>query len=204
MTAKLHVLMGVLIGFFILIGSLTCQSEEMNTIVPSIKATDQPTRDKRIDDLFAGKANVGNSKSAQQFEMKDDIGLPVSPPEFLRDPETKSKYLAALRAYYTYRTKGLEHRSKVFVWQLFSAKIIFGIVLMLVVAGIYFAGVQFHMGIKQVQNEGGTSGLATSEFSASLKGIKISSPVMGILILTISLAFFYLYLIYVYPIEDIF
>jgi hypothetical protein len=32
------------------------------------------------------------------------------------------------------------------------------------------------------------------------KGIKISSPVLGVIILTISLAFFYLYLKSVYPI----
>jgi hypothetical protein len=35
-------------------------------------------------------------------------------------------------------------------------------------------------------------------------GIKVSSPVLGVVILVISLAFFYFYLVYVYPIENIF
>jgi hypothetical protein len=37
------------------------------------------------------------------------------------------------------------------------------------------------------------------EFSG--KGIKVSSPVLGVVILAISLGFFYLYLRHVYPIE---
>jgi len=31
----------------------------------------------------------------------------------------------------------------------------------------------------------------------------VASPVLGVVILVISLAFFYLYLVYVYPIEEI-
>jgi len=203
---KKYVLAGVIVGLFVLIGSSSCQSEEVDAIAPSITSPDQSKEFKRLDALLSGRASldIGGGEVALPVGIKGDIGLPASPPDFLNDPDTKSKYLTALRAYYIYRTKGLEHRSKVFVWQLFSAKIIFGIVLMLVVSGIYFAGVQFHMGIKQARNEGNSNGLTPSEFSASLKGIKVSSPVMGIIILSISLAFFYLYLIYVYPIEDIF
>lgn len=43
-----------------------------------------------------------------------------------------------------------------------------------------------------------------TEFSASLKGLSVKSPVLGVITLAISLAFFYLYLVFVYPIEDIF
>lgn len=38
----------------------------------------------------------------------------------------------------------------------------------------------------------------------STSGIKVSSPVLGVIILALSLAFFYLYLVYVYPIKEIF
>jgi len=34
-------------------------------------------------------------------------------------------------------------------------------------------------------------------------GLKVSSPVLGVIILVISLAFFYLYLVYVYPIGEL-
>jgi hypothetical protein len=37
----------------------------------------------------------------------------------------------------------------------------------------------------------------------STAGLKVSSPVLGVIILVISLAFFYLYLVYVYPISEI-
>ncbi len=44
----------------------------------------------------------------------------------------------------------------------------------------------------------------TTEIVASVKGIKVSSPILGVIILVISLLFFYLYLVYVYPITEIF
>ena len=66
------------------------------------------------------------------------------------------------------------------------------------------AAVQFHIGIGRKDSISPGEGEDRTEFSASLKGIKVSSPILGVVILIISLAFFYLYLVYVYPIEDIF
>lgn len=47
----------------------------------------------------------------------------------------------------------------------------------------------------------GDSGAST--FEASLKGIKISSSVIGLIVLAMSMAFFYLYLKFVYPIQTL-
>jgi hypothetical protein len=44
----------------------------------------------------------------------------------------------------------------------------------------------------------------STTLEASATGIKLSSPVLGVIILALSLAFFYLYLVHVYPIEEIF
>jgi hypothetical protein len=41
-----------------------------------------------------------------------------------------------------------------------------------------------------------------SPIELSTGGLKISSPVLGVIILGLSLAFFYLYLVYVYPIAE--
>ncbi len=143
------------------------------------------------------KNNTG-SKPVQPGEQ--DPMLPESPPSTaFADQSTLQAYQQSLKAYYAYRQTGLKHRGKVFQWQLFSAKVIFVVVLILVAAGIYFAAVQFHLGMK-LQN--GQS--MQTELSATTEGIKVSSPVLGVIILVISLAFFYLYLVYVYPIEDIF
>jgi hypothetical protein len=39
------------------------------------------------------------------------------------------------------------------------------------------------------------------EIEVSASGAKVSTPVIGVIILTLSLAFFYLYLKFVFPIE---
>ncbi len=126
----------------------------------------------------------------RQDSLSRDPMLPDSPGAFMEDSLTSKKYQVALQEYYDYHVSGLKHRSKVFTWQLFSSKII-------------FAAVQFHVGVKQAK-ENSKDFNDRTEISASAKGIKVSSPVLGVIILVISLAFFYLYLIYVFPIEDIF
>jgi len=94
----------------------------------------------------------------------------------------------------------------VFRWQALSSIIIFYSVLVLVFAGILFSGIQFYKSMKfagDKEKEGKTN-QALTEFEASASGIKVSSPVLGVIILVISLAFFYLYLVYVYPIQETF
>ncbi|MGR9054122.1 MAG: hypothetical protein ACU84J_15900 [Gammaproteobacteria bacterium] len=145
---------------------------------------------------FDSKKDTG-SKPARPGES--DPMLPESPESVFADQSTLQAYRQSLKAYYGYRQSGLEHRSKVFQWQLLSAKLIFVVVLILVAAGIYFAAVQFHYGMKRQNGES-----MQTELSATTEGLKVSSPVLGVIILVISLAFFYLYLVYVYPIEDIF
>jgi hypothetical protein len=76
------------------------------------------------------------------------------------------------------------------------------VVIVLVLAGIYFAAVQFHYGMKH--RKPGEAGEESTEFVVSLKSLKVKSPVLGVIILVISLVFFYLYLVYVYPIVNVF
>jgi hypothetical protein len=148
--------------------------------------------------------------------------MPQYPPS-LDDPVMKAKYLEAMNGYYDYHTAGYIHRGRVFQWQLLSSKIIFIIVTLLVFSGVYFAALQFHEGMRRRATEHLTSTSKSSsgsaeggnaqapgvnseitKFSASAKGIEVSSPVLGVIILVISLAFFYLYLVYVYPITEFF
>jgi hypothetical protein len=115
------------------------------------------------------------------------------------EPTTREQYEAALRGYYTYRIEGYHHRQKVLEWQLEASKIIFTVVLLVVLAGVYFAAVQFHVGLNHRSKEA-----AATEIDASLKGIRVSSHVLGVIILALSLAFFYCYLTYVYPVTETF
>jgi hypothetical protein len=129
----------------------------------------------------------------------DEAGVvPAAPPEWLKDEATNTAFLEAMQAYYAYRVAGLQHRSRVFQWQLFSSRVIFAVVLVLVGAGIIFAALQFRAGLRP---GGGGSGVTEIDLSAT--SVKVSSPVLGVIILVISLAFFYLYLVYVYPITEI-
>ena len=110
------------------------------------------------------------------------------------DVETQQICWKAYQASLGYFETGLEHRTRVFHWQHLSTRIIFFVVLSLVFAGLFFAWVQFRQGSQDQDHE----------VEISMQGIKVSSPVLGVIILTLSLAFFYLYLVYVYPIQEIF
>jgi hypothetical protein len=170
----------------------------------------------------AGSSDVSDPGPEDAIRKLKEI-MPQSPPSGIDAPGMKAKYLEAMNGYYEYHTAGYLHRGRVFQWQLLSSKIIFVIVTLLVFSGIYFAALQFHEGMRRRAAEHLTaaskavgaaaeSGSAPvpvvnseiTKLSASTKGIEVSSPVLGVVILVISLAFFYLYLVYVYPITELF
>jgi len=138
---------------------------------------------------------TGTSPQPRTEGVKPVIPSPPDPVGL--DPKTNERYQASLQRYYEYLFSGFEHRQRVFEWQLLSSKIIFAVVLVLVFAGIYFAAVQFHVAQREKAKGEPT------QLEASLSGIKVSSSVLGVIILVISLLFFYLYLVHVYPISEI-
>jgi len=121
-------------------------------------------------------------------------------PEMLDEAGLKSMQ-DALKGYYDYRIKGFDHRARVFEWQLLSSRIIFVLVILIVVVGLYFSWLQFMAGLRENADLEKTT---TTVEASPTGGIKVSSPVLGVIILTLSLAFFYLYLVHVYPISEIF
>jgi hypothetical protein len=123
---------------------------------------------------------------------------PSAPPEWLKDAATNQAFLDSAREYYVYKASGLRYRSRVFEWQLFSSRIIFATVILLVASGIVFAAIQFRAGLKRPR-----AASDATQIDLSAGSIKVSSPVLGVIILVISLAFFYLYLVYVYPISEV-
>lgn len=134
--------------------------------------------------------------------------------------EQLAQYDTALkRQLYDYYTFGMQHRKNTFEWNLLSSKITFWVVVTLVFAGILFAALQFYKSMRGrpvitktgadvspektiMVTESDTT--LNTELEANIKGIKVSSPVLGVIILVISLLFFYLYLVYVYPIQETF
>jgi hypothetical protein len=150
-----------------------------------------------------GQESPAPSEVEQPSKALDDFDpFPDAPDPGEASPETNAAYQEALQAYFAYRKAGYEHRLGVFEWQSLSTKIIFFVVLLLVLAGIVFAAIQFHAGLRG-RGEGDAPAEET-EISLSLREVKVRSPVLGVIILTISLAFFYLYLVHVYPIRNVF
>ena len=167
------------------------------------------TAKKRMEALAKGNAEL---PALTRPGVTDEHGLvdPMLPvgPGLIMEKATRAKYEEALRVYYDYTMEGLNHRSDVFEWQLFSARLIFVTVVLLVAFGIYFAAVQFHVGLRRKASpetgEKESTAPAVTKISASLEGVQVTSPVLGVIILVISLAFFYMYLVFVYPIENVF
>lgn len=165
-----------------------------------------PAADRVAEFLAEGGADL-IAPGPDEFAFLDDAG--------------RAALTASLTAYYRYRETGFEHRRAVFGWQLLSSKIIFAAVILLVGVGLYFSWLQFMAAARGAEaaataaaTEGeapgvaaappaGGAGLATT-VEASATGIKVSSPVLGVIILVISLAFFYFYLVHVYPISEVF
>lgn len=126
------------------------------------------------------------------------------------DAQTQTRYQEALRAQLDYQTYSYNHAKRTFEFQYWSGKVIFWTVLFLVFAGVAFSAVQFYVGLRHpLQSKAGSvkeetaSDTASSEFEASLTGIKFKSSILGLLILAMSMVFFYLYLKYVYPISNV-
>ena len=96
-----------------------------------------------------------------------------------------------------------------FNWQHFSSRVIFVFVLLLVSAGLAFSYMQFRIYLRTVArmklpaNPEDERKMAT-DLEISTGGVKVSSNVLGVIILALSLAFFYLYLVHVFPISDTF
>ncbi|MET0984385.1 MAG: hypothetical protein ABW034_03155 [Steroidobacteraceae bacterium] len=178
--------------------------------------------------VFADDKDVDEAADAGRAALQEDLAppaeaiptvadhvtaAPASPDQVvLADTATRDTYLRAMRGYYEYRTSGYQYRARVFEWQLFSSRIIFCTVVLLVCAGIYFAAVQFHVALAVARrtNSIATESAAPSEGSPlvthleiSAKGVVVNSSILGVIILVLSLAFFYLYLVYVYPIQDV-
>jgi hypothetical protein len=127
------------------------------------------------------------------------------------DSETRAKQQAALRAKYEYQAFSFAHAQRTFDFQYRSGRLIFWVVLLIVFAGLAFSAVQFYSGLhhpldsraKPDGKEAAAPEECVSEFEATLQGIKLKSSVLGLIILAMSMVFFYLYLKYVYPISNI-
>lgn len=98
--------------------------------------------------------------------------------------------------YWKYNSESLALRHRVFRQQFYISGAIFLLVIALVGVGVYFAFVQFQLG-----KIAGNAAMERTDLELGASGLKISSSVLGLLVLALSMGFFFLYLKYVYPIS---
>jgi len=157
-------------------------------------------------------------RAEESVSTKPSAFLPSSC-DALAEQEAKKDCLITLREYYSYQRNGYQYRMSVFQWQLWSSKVIFAVVIILVLTGIVFSGIQFRRSMKGTavvvhrkgkhieqtkDNPGLAAESAVTTFKAGPEGFEVSSSILGVIILVISIAFFYLYLTVVYPVHDSF
>jgi len=126
-------------------------------------------------------------------------------------PETP-KMLQAREEYTVFAWK---NRQDAFAWQSVSTKVIFWIVILVVLFGLYLSSMQFNLAhktplTKTVQTKNGHADkgnpndhIEASTIEVSTSGVKITSSVIGLVILVLSIVFFFLYLKFVYPINEV-
>jgi hypothetical protein len=161
---------------------------------------------------YTGCSDKPEHVDRSQFEPKSAAGIQNPGQVSLDlDPPTRAKYQEALQAKYDYEAFSFLHAKRTFEFQYWSGQIIFWVVLLIVFAGLAFSAVQFYVGIrhpldsqaKSQRKESPANVECVSEFEATLQGIKLKSSVLGLLILAMSMVFFYLYLKFVYPISNL-
>ncbi len=177
--------------------SCLCSLLIFSSVLLNAQTTDKNTKKRKLEEL--------KTAWEKKYAGLDSLNLPDSlKAVYLEDSVTFQRYNDHLTAYFDYKISGYKHRQKVFSWQLFSSKVIFFCVVFLVLTGLYFSYLQFQKAMTANKTAPSEKINLASELEASPTGIKISSPVLGVIILIISLLFFYLYLIHIYPIKEIF
>ena len=147
----------------------------------------------------------------------------------LEDGNAQSACWTAVTLQFDNYQNNLEIRNKAFRWQHRSSQMIFVIVHLIVIAGLYLSWRQFHIDLEMRQQwqklrvdymqkhpdsitnltqeelssapAAAASATSATNISFSPKGVSMSSSVIGLIILGLSLGFFYLYLETVYPIN---
>lgn len=91
---------------------------------------------------------------------------------------------------------GVHRRARAREWHHTVSVLIFLVVVSMVAAGLWFSASQFRKGSLESPPQG------DSELELSLKGIKLKSGAMGVIILALSFGFFLVYIVKVYPLHE--
>lgn len=131
-------------------------------------------------------------------------------PDDLSTPE----HAKAVARFYGYLVEQMDHSRNSYEWQLWSTKTIFVIVLLLVACGVGVSLLQILFGLGFFEPRRRADGDASlhgqrvqraiwskTKIKIGIEGAEVETQIAGIVLLMLSLAFFYLYVQNVYPIR---
>lgn len=131
--------------------------------------------------------------------------------------EAKAAELLYARQYYESLGRDLELRQQAFEWHAFSTKALFWCVLTITGVGLALSWREFGK-YYEGKRPAGAKGTARADagpgesapgappqsvFKVGAQGLEVTSSLIGFLVLSVSLAFFYLYVVNVYPLYEI-
>lgn len=172
------------------------------TFEQSKTEVNKPDETRPIAEPGQSDSNAGIPFSCANIDNKSD-----------KEKEVYAACLSALQENFVYESERLRHRKWVFRFQLIATNISFVIVMVMVGFGLWFAYVQFSRAFPKITPTTlKTTDLPTppqirdtsvTDIELSLARIKISSSILGVVILGLAMGFFYLYIRFVFPIQGI-
>jgi len=146
-------------------------------------------------------------------QSNSSLGLPFSCDGFAdKDKGLYAACLSALEETFTYESERLKHRKWVFRCQLIATNVSFVIVMVMIGLGLWFAYIQFSREFPIVPGKTTVSdsvaadqviARSQTDIEVSLARIKVSSSILGVIILGLAMGFFYLYIRFVFPILSV-
>lgn len=202
--------LGILLGAMMILlmcnASAIAQTKRIEVATPAPPGADTHNQknDSGTEARKSGSRHYNSKKTAENTELADTAidksyqHSKMSYYEFVqRNNELNQKLSYSVNEHYIW---ALANRRKIIEQRQVTGNIIFAVVILMVLSGLLFSAVQFYTTLKSIQKK---HKFADTSFKASLGGIEVSSSILGVIVLTISLAFFYLYLHSVYPIVSV-
>lgn len=187
------------------------------TIMKGLPYT-EPVKPAKLESSHPPVKNFKNGLPVKQETQGSEEVVHAKEPADYPDSLLTNAYRNSLLAYYhsiekrnianavtfdsvtTYYSWALKNRQNIITRQQATGSIIFILVVLLVLSGLIFSAIQFYIALKSAKRKGT---LPDTSLKASLSGVEVSSSVLGVIILSISIVFFYLYLTKVYPLVSL-
>jgi hypothetical protein len=187
-----------------------------NQLIPPASTN---TEERGVSKIISGSKTLQVKKSQASLRTNPEQSNEPAKTNYAPDTTLSAAYIKSTAAYYyalerenlkvannadlyaAHQHWALENRREVLLRQQFTGSLIFVLVVVVVLSGLIFSAMQFRIALKTA----GKKGIVAPDTSlkASLSGVEVSSSILGVIVLALSIIFFYLYLKTVFPIVSI-